>query len=162
MLPGLDELELLAARYQQSLAGACLGARDLYRGGCRRCAAPLAQTVQALFQPVTVVGFQQIVDGVEVEGANGVFVVGGHEHQQRRGITFELRRDFKTGEPRHLDVEKHRVGFQAVDRGCRGETVRRLACDIDVSMDAKPAAQLVAGRGFIVDDEHPDHARNFA
>ena len=50
-------------------------------------------------------------------------------------------------------------GCELVDRGGGGKAVRGLAGDLDVGVLAQPAAQLVARRRFVVDDEHADHAR---
>src|SRR6185295_10049649 len=154
---GFDELELLATRHQQSLAGARLRTRGAYGVAKLRRAAAFAQTLQGFLEPVAVVGLQKIVDRVQVERTDGVLVEGRHEHQQWRRVAFELCGDFETGEAGHLDVEKYHVGLQRLDGRGRGETVRRLAGNLEVALRADPAAQLVARRGFVVDDEHAHH-----
>jgi hypothetical protein len=108
-------------------------------------------------EPVLVVRLEQIVDGVEIERAHGVLVERGHEHDQRRALGFELRDDLETTEAGHLHVDEHHIRRERLDRERGGEAIARLARDLDVGLFAKPAAQFVARRGFVVHDEHAHH-----
>ena len=144
MAERLDELQPFAARHQQSLAGTRLRARRVDRGASRACRAAAARecALQRLLQAVPVVGLEQIVDRVQVEGPDGVLVECRHEYQQRRGVALELRGDFEAGQSGHLDVEEHDVGRERFDGRGGGEAIGGFAGDLDVGVFASQRRSL--------------------
>ena len=94
----------------------------------------------------------------EIECLDRVLVVGGDEHQQRRQRGLELRRHFQAAHAGHLDIEEHGVGLQACDRGRGFDAVAAFSNQCDIGLLGEPAAQFVARRSFVVDDEDAHHA----
>jgi len=87
-----------------------------------------------------------------------MLIEGGDEDQQRGAGRLELRRHFQAAQPGHLDIQEHHVRLLPGDRRRGREPVGGLADERDVRLRGEPAAQLVAGRCFVVDDEYPDHS----
>jgi hypothetical protein len=107
--------------------------------------------------------FEQVVDGVEFEGADRILVVGGGEDHCRRRLAGGLARRQLLGEADvveawHADVDQRQVdgGFglrqqlQRLDAVGRfaDDLVRQLAGDV-----AEQIAQTGARRRFVVDDQ---------
>ena len=94
----------------------------------------------------------QVVEGVRVEGAQGVLVVGGDE-DDLGGVGAEGLDDVETGHLRHLDVEEDEVGAEGDDPLDRLLAVAALADDLDVGLLLEEVAEPLAREGLVVDDE---------
>ena len=102
--------------------------------------------------------FQEIIYGIEFEGAHGVNIKGGHKNHRRWML--ELRQmmgQFNSIHTRHADVHQRHVNATAIDRGqsaqavvCFGnDFVRQLVRDI-----GQQVTQARTRRSFVVDDDH--------
>ena len=117
-------------------------------------------------------GFEQVVDGVHVERADGVLVISGGEDElgQRRdvflgtgfcgsgavAVTVAVDEPLNHGKavlPGHLDIEKDEIGMVFIDKVDGLNAVRSLGDDVDVADGIEQILQLVAGQLFVVDDE---------
>ena len=96
-------------------------------------------------------GLQKVVERVDLEGLDGVLVVGGGE--DHLGQFFEAFQQFEAGHAGHLDVEEEKVGRELRDHRERFLAVARFAGDLDLGMLQQQAAQLQAGKALIVDDQ---------
>ena len=100
---------------------------------------------------------QQVVDGVHLERADGVAVVGGDENDGDV-ITDEFQH-VEAVELGHLDVEHQQVGLQLGRGFHRLESVRALGDDLDVGMVGEPLAKNAARERFVIDDDDPNAIR---
>ena len=102
---------------------------------------------------------EHVVDGVELEGVDGVLVVGGDEDRGRRGLEAgEDLGELDAGEPGHLDVEEDRVDLQLLQQPQRlGGGVGGVHLGDPVVL-LEQEGQLVEGRALVVDDQHPQAA----
>ena len=73
-------------------------------------------------------------------------VTGGSRSDQPPG-------DLETGQPGHLDVEKHQVRAGSADGLQRLEAVAGLADDLDAAHLVEQVAQLVPRQLLVVDDD---------
>ena len=105
-------------------------------------------------------GLEQVVRGVLLEGADGVLVEGGDEDEQRRPFQgLGSGQHVETVLAGHLDVLKHQVGA-ALGNDVQGFLGRGGPDGFHVRMGLEQVGQLVAGRGFVVDDQGTDgHGR---
>ena len=55
-------------------------------------------------------GFQQVVKGVDLECAHGMFVVSGHKNNQWQPLAVQGRKDSKSIQARHLNIQEYQVG----------------------------------------------------
>ena len=76
---------------------------------------PLLQPVDQLGDPLGGDRLQHIIDRAVLEGADGVFVVGGDEDHVR--LAGERLRRLDAVHPRHADIEKDDVGLEAPHHG---------------------------------------------
>ena len=97
---------------------------------------PPARALQRQLEPRRIDRLQQVVDRVDLERFDRVLIVRGHEDDVRsRGAAVEHPpRDLEARESRHLHVEKHQVGLQAVDR----RRAPRRRCRPDRSRSTPP------------------------
>ncbi len=100
---------------------------------------------------------EQVIDGVHVEGADRVLVVGGGEDDERQVIEAamvdEVLEDGEAVEARHLDVEEDDVGLVLFDELDGFNAVGAFGEDFDVADGLEQVLQLFAGQLLIVDDE---------
>ena len=97
---------------------------------------------------------EEVVQGVDVEGAEGVGVVGRDEdHPGPDGGALE---EVEPGLARHLHVEEDHVGLLALDEAGRLVHVRGLAHDLDLGVRGEEPPQLLAGQPLVVHDQGPD------
>src|SRR6185437_16177772 len=80
--------------------------RPEMRAGAREC----------LLEAGLIVGLKKKVQCVDLERANSVAVVRGHEHDGRHAVRVDVLHNLEPIHTRHLDVEKHKIRLQAVDR----------------------------------------------
>lgn len=68
-------------------------------------------TGQALF----VEGLEQVVNGIDLEGRDGVVAIRGGKHHGRLGFQFNAAGHLQAGHTRHFDVEEDQVGAELLD-----------------------------------------------
>ena len=104
-------------------------------------------------------GLEQIIEGMDFEGTNGVAIVGGYEDEAWRRVFCRDRNGSYHVEAvgaGHLDVEENEVGFVLADGGDGGFGVAGFADDFDVGLGAKETKELSPGGGFVVDDQNAE------
>ncbi len=99
-------------------------------------------------------GFEEIVHGVDFEGANGVVVVRGDEDD--RGSVADQFENFEAIELGHLNVEEDERGLALGDDLDGFEAVGALAEDFDFRMRGEEFAQNLAREVFVVHDDGAD------
>ena len=96
--------------------------------------------------------FEEVVERVEFEGADGVGVEGGDEDDDGRFL-LEFAEDGEAGHLGHLDVEEENVGEALAEGGESGAAVGALAEDLNVGLGGEEGADALAGERFVVDDQ---------
>src|SRR6516164_7458473 len=99
---------------------------------------------------------EQIVDGVRLEGLDGVLVVGGDEHHHRHRFLRQMRQHLETRHAWHLDVEEHQVGLVLLDGGKCFAAVGTLRDDLEVGLVAQPDLDAASREHLVIDDERAD------
>ena len=104
---------------------------------------------------LAVEGLQQVIDGVDLKGADGVLVEGGGEDDLREAglLVEEFFEDGEAIEAGHLDVEEDDVGLVGADEVDGLDAVGALGEDLDAFGGLEQVEELLAGEGFVVDDE---------
>lgn len=103
-------------------------------------------------------GFQDVIDGVDVEGLHGVVVEGGGEDDVRH-FEFaldEFLEDAEAVEAGHLDIEEDEVGGVFLDEIDGFEAVFALADERDFREGFEKVGELLAGGLLVVDDDGLD------
>ena len=104
-------------------------------------------------EPNRVDRLEQVVDRVDLERLDGMLIIRGDEDDVRRRARVEHpARDLEAGQPRHLHVEEHEVGLQAVDGRQRFHAVARLSDDLDPAQLSEQKSQLIPGQLLVVDE----------
>ena len=114
---------------------------------------PLADPVQRRRQPVLLDRLHQIVDRLRLERAQGMLVIGGDEHEQRRLDLHHPGNDRKSVEARHLDVEEDEVGLVGLDRADRLAAVGGGGDDLHVVMRLEAQAKPLGRQRLVVDED---------
>ena len=130
----------------------------------RRCgAAGLDHPAYGLGEALLAHRLEDVVDRAQLEGRDGVLLMGGHEDdRRRRPEAREHLRQVEPGQAGHLDVEEDRVdllGLQHPQRLGRGVGAADLA---DAGVAAEQEGQLVEGGSLVVDDEHLELRRQWS
>jgi hypothetical protein len=82
----------------------------LARGFSRRCCTePVPGSFKRKPEALFRYWFQQIVDSVDFERANGVLVVGSYKYYDRHLVCSDRFDDGETIHTRHLDVEQYEI-----------------------------------------------------
>ena len=115
-----------------------------------------------LGEPLGAHRLEHVVDGVQVEGVDGVLLVGGHEDDGRRvPEPAQHLGELEPGQAGHVDVEEDRVDVvlaepaeqpQRLGGGVAGEHVGHPL------VAAEQEGELVEGRALVVHDEHAQAA----
>ena len=130
---GLDPIDILQPHHDDAMATAnepaiarrTLGQERLQRQRRGLSAEAQLGTAQRLVEARLAARLEQIVDGVDLEGAQGKLVIGGDEQDRRHGRAHALDH-VKAVEFGHLHVEDHQVRRPRLDRGDGLEAVAAL------------------------------------
>ena len=117
---------------------------------------PLADPVERRRQPVLLDRLHQIIDRLRLERAQGMFVIGGDEHEQGRLDLHHPRNHRETVEAGHLDVEEDEVGLVGLDRPDRLAAVGGGGDDFHVVMRLQAQAEALRRQRLIVDEDGAD------
>lgn len=104
-------------------------------------------------------GLEHVVHGLGLKGLDGVLVVGGHKHQQRKGRAAgpffgQFGSGFQPALARHADVKKQHVGA-VLQRQLHGaQAVACGGCDLDVGpQGAQFIRQGLRQKGLVFGDQ---------
>ena len=105
--------------------------------------------------------FDQVADGTDVERLQGELVMrGAEDHRRRRLALAQLGRHLQAIEAGHADVQQDHVRPQAVDQRQRFFAVAGRGLEDTITLEfADHADQALAGKGFVIDDQHIHIAR---
>ena len=90
---------------------------------------------------------------VDWVGLDGMFSIGGDEHDDRRPL--ERGQEVEAVAAAQLDVEEHQVGLCLANGGDRLLDRLRLAHDLDPGMVGQQPAHRLARQVLVVDDQDP-------
>src|ERR1700677_3874306 len=115
----------------------------------------LACVNQGLGKSLLIKRFQEIVNGVHFECANGVRIVSRDEdiYGSGPGRWLHIFDDSKTIQIWHQHIEKNDVGMKFIDLLHRAYSVRRLAYDFNAAVFGQIATDTAPGDRFVIDDE---------
>ena len=135
------------------------------RPGRRRSRAfrfdPPPGALERLLQTTGFDRLQQVIDGVDLEGFDGVLVEGGHKHHGRSLVFVfeEPAGDLEPPKAGHLNVEEYQIGLVSLDGADGFDAVAGLGDDLDAIQLPELIAQLLARQLLVV---HHDHAQGAA
>ena len=90
---------------------------------------------------------EQVVERVDVEGAQRVVIEGRDEDDERHARGADGLDDFESAGARHLDVEKHQVRLQPADRVDGVGARRALRDELQPLFAAQAACAAARGPG---------------
>lgn len=121
----------------------------------------LAHFLQRRQQTLGAHRFEQVIDGIEVEGLYGVVIVGRRENHGRRfRHAAEMASQFDAIHARHADVGKHHIDGLFAQHGQGLHAIRRLADHCARQLDrqiAQERTQALAGQRLVVDEQDFQH-----
>jgi len=107
-------------------------------------------------QPVGEDRLQKVVDGIDLEGAHGEFLMSRDEDDSRHGA--ELGKQIESGGPGHLDIQKQKVSPEFFAQLGSFSGTRGLPDDFDLWMGRKKVPQVFARRSLVVNNQRtPRH-----
>jgi hypothetical protein len=106
-----------------------------------------------MLQPFPGDGLEQVIEGLDLEGANRVIIVRGHEHGHGHALDADLFDDFEAAHRRHPDVEHHDVGPPLPDHAYGLPAAAAFQDGADLGIAGEERAQVVARQGLVVDDQ---------
>jgi hypothetical protein len=153
---GLD-LDLLLHQFQE-------GIEFSIAGGLRRGGDAGAGLFEGTGDTGAVKGLEEVIDGVHLEGADSVLVEGGGEDdlRTRELLVEELLDDGKAVEAGHLDVEEDEVWLVETYEVDGLDAVGALSEDFDAAGFFEEVDELLAGEGFVVDDDGGERSARMA
>ena len=101
-------------------------------------------------------GLEQVVDGVHLEGADGVGVVGGDEDNGRHLLRPDLLDDGEAVALWHVDIQDDEVGGQPPDGGDRLGDVAAVGHHPHLGLAAQQVAQALPRERLVVDDDRAE------
>ena len=93
---------------------------------------------------------------MDLEGTQGVLVVGGDEHHDREVGRVELPQEREAVHFRHLHVQKQQIGRVVADRLERRSPVGAFADEADVAVVREQTPDRGARGGLVVHDQGAD------
>jgi len=131
---------------------------------------PALRPLHSLNDSLAIERLQNVIDGVHVEGADCVLIVGRGKHDLRQRlrlacdktgrpclVAFEQLLNYgKSVEAWHLHVEKHQVGMMLLDQLDGLNAVSALSDDVYVADRVEQVFELVASQLFVIDNERRD------
>src|SRR5579864_488984 len=97
--------------------------------------------------------FQQVVESMCLEGAQGVLIVSGREDNHRHLFGSQLLEDLKSIQPRHLDVEQNQIGVINADGRDGLFAVLTLRHNLDVGLRGKKYAEFFSSQPLVIRDD---------
>ena len=112
---------------------------------------PLHRAPQGLREALVVEGLEQVIDGLDVEGAHRMVIVGGDEDHRRRPGGPQRGQQIEAVLPGQLHVEKEQVDRLAAQRSQRVRQIRALVHQDDRRLAREQGAQAETGRRLVLD-----------
>src|SRR5213078_1815084 len=151
---GIDPVDGVVV--EQRLRTARADDRDLLDRGSLTLAR-LRQALDHAGQPLGLDRLDEVVEGLDGEGVDGVAIVSGDEDDRGPLAAVEHEpRHVEAGHPRQLDVEENDVVADAPGEPERLAGSRGLADHFDLGMAREQVAQLTARRLLVVHDQRPN------
>ena len=122
----------------------------------------LARALQGLGEALAVERLEDVVEGADLEGLQGVLVVRGDEDHQRHALRPDRVDHVEAAHLRHLHVQEHQVRRVVLDRHHGFFAVAALRRHLDVRLERQQCRQPLARQRFVVDDQRLDflHGRD--
>ncbi len=114
---------------------------------------PAPYSVQGLLQTLGLHRLGQIVDGLEIKGADGMLLERRDENGGRQTQQPHLFDDFEPAETRHLHIEKEKIDLMLLKICDRFVSVAAFRDYVDVRLLAKQHAESLARQRLIIDQE---------
>src|SRR5690606_1659699 len=130
------------------------------RGGIRRPAQPLLRARERPLEALLVERLEQVVDGGQVERADGVLVVRGHEDDGGRVLRADRLDDLDPAQLGHRDVEEDEVRTLAPDELDGGPAIAALADERQAVRALDQRAQPAARGRLVLRQEGTDGRRH--
>ena len=108
------------------------------------------EALECGFEAFVTEGLEEVIEGVGVEGLDGVAVIGGDEDGKGHAGNANGVDDGEAVDLGHLDVEEDEVEVMGLEQIDGGAAVGGLG---DEAVGLEQSAEALAGGGFIVDDE---------
>jgi hypothetical protein len=127
--------------------------------GCGRlCFEHFASTVDGLGETALVEGFQDIINGADVEGLNRVLIEGrGEDHVGHFHFALDqLFQDTETVETGHFYVKKNQIGEMFLDQSDGFDAIFSLTDEVNFGETLQQESELIASRLFVIDDDGVD------
>jgi len=109
-----------------------------------------ARAAEDVFETVFGEGLQEIVEGVDFEGAEGVVIVSGDENDGRHVVGADGFDNGETVARRHLDVEENEIGLQLFDGGHGGVATGGFTDDLDVGLLTEKAQDFATSGRLVI------------
>ncbi len=112
----------------------------------------LPRSAKSFLEPLVVERLDQVVDGGEVEGSDGV-IVGGGEDDRRHVVRADVADHLESGFSGHLDIEEDEIRLQLANRRNRRQSIVGSAHDLDVVFVREQILEPLAGQALVVSDK---------
>src|SRR5262245_35273102 len=76
----------------------------------QRAANLLLRTIHSALEPLAIEGLQEVIRRVDLEGPDGIFVIGGDEHHDRDVIGRKQGHYLEAVDLGHAHIEEHQIG----------------------------------------------------
>ncbi len=129
------------------------GFRCLHPDRCGLTPRQQQQAIQSALQPARIQRLEQVIQRMLLEGAQRVLIERGDKYDMGQRLRIQHAHQLQTADARHLDIQKQHIGFQPMDGGQRLQGMGALAQHLDATGGLQQQTQLLAGQGFIIDDE---------
>lgn len=118
--------------------------------------------MESFLEARPVEGLEQVVEGVDFEGAQGMLIVGGDEEGRRHAVHAHRFDHIEAIQFGHLDIQEHEVRPQGFDGHHRLAAIAAFARDVHIRRVGEKVPQALAGEGFVIHDEDTDgHGTSF-
>ena len=115
-----------------------------------------ARALQRFGEALAVERLEQVVERADLERAQRVLIVGGHEDHERHALAADGFDHLEAVHLRHLHVEEHEIRLVIDDRRDGFFAVAALADDLDVRLARQQPGQPLPRERLIVHDQRPD------
>ena len=107
-----------------------------------------AHAVHGGLQPGGGEGFEEVIEGVDFKGGDGMLVVSGDEDDGGQAGRGQGAQDIEAADLGHLDVQKHEVGAAGADEVDGVGTVGAFAGNLDIGFGREHFPEAGAGEEF--------------
>src|SRR5215469_16843820 len=105
---------------------------------------------------------EEIVQSMDFERTQGVFLVSREENDQRQILAWEGSKNFKAIHARHLHVKKDDIGGMLENVFDSGRAIAAFADDLYIRKIAQADSDAAASQGFVVHNQRAHRAPSVA